>query len=133
MKRYIILSIVSIMSVFTFSLAASELQQASSQQSANPNWIEVGTVIGDAWDSGTWYSNGPRELKLYVMYLGEKLIYRVEWDSHFYPVTPNKNNSSSTNAVAKIKKWGYKKVQNSDGSSYIKFMDMYVHFNVPSW
>ena len=63
--------------VLSLSTPVMGMPQTNNQQATSANWIEVGTVIGDCYRGGTWYVTGPKELKLYVLYLGEKLIYRV--------------------------------------------------------
>lgn len=133
MKRYLILTIVSLFAAFTFSVPATVLQQTTSQQSESPRWIEVGTVVGECYDHNAvgWYLKGPKELKLYVMYLGEKLIYRVEWNGNFYPVVYNDN--SSHNAYARIPGWVFKYKTNSDGTSDRITDEAKVVFSVPSW
>lgn len=79
MKRILItlwLVFVAMLLSTTYALEASETQQ----QTASTTWIEVGTVLGRYDNKPNWNATGPKELKLYVMYLGEKLIYRVEWE-----------------------------------------------------
>ena len=68
--------------VLSLSTPVMGMPQTNNQQTTSANWIEVGTVIGDCYDHNgvKWYLSGPKELKLYVLYLGEKLIYRVEWN-----------------------------------------------------
>ncbi len=131
-QRILILTIVSLLSALTFPIQATELTQATSKESAPPSWIEVGTVIGECYDhSGiSWYLTGPKELKLYIMYLGEKLIYRVEWNGKTYPVVYH---DGRCNASAQIPGWVYKYEKRDDGTSYKITDDAKVVFNVPSW
>lgn len=102
---------IAIMINTTYALSALETQQ---QQTASPTWIEVGTVIGQAErtssNEGFTY-NGSNKLKLYVMYLGDKLIYRVKWNFSFYPV--KQTDLYGNNAVAEILDFLYIKAQQS--------------------
>lgn len=133
MKRILIilwLAFVAMMLTTTYALEASETQQ----QIASPTWIEVGTVIGQAertsYNEGYTY-NGSNELKLYVMHLGDKLIYRVQWNSSFYPV--KQTNLYGNNAVAEIPDFLYIKAHKADGSEYINTRSARVLFTVPTW
>ena len=123
---------IAVMINTTYALEAPETQQP---QTASPTWIEVGTVIGEVNLTGsgyTYYYNGGNLLKLYVMYLGDKLIYRVQWNGSFYPVKQI-NDSRSSNAVAEIPRFVYTKGHEADGSAYMKFFTASVHFTVPTW
>ena len=120
--------------VLSLSTPVMGMPQTNNQQATSANWIEVGTVIGDCYHDGrTWYLTGPKELKLYVLYLGEKLIYRVEWNGKSYPVVHN--DSSSYNASASIPGWVYMYKTDSDYTSGKKTYDdeTYVYFDVPTW
>ena len=68
---------------------SSPLQASSSQN----EWIEIGSV--------TLEGVGGKELrgKLYVLYLGERLLYRVFYDGVYYSVVPD---SSDRRYNAKI-------------------------------
>lgn len=135
MKKYTILTIIFFLALFTFPVVATEQPQSSYQQTASPTWIEVGTVVGECYDHDhNWYLTGPKELKLYVMYLGEKLIYRVEWNGNSYPVVksdPDRNRGY--NAYARIPGWVYKYKNNTDGTRKKITDGGIVVFNVPSW
>ena len=111
------------------------MPQTNNQQATSANWIEVGTVIGDCYDHNgvTWYLTGPKELKLYVLYLGEKLIYRVEWNGRSYPVVHKNNSSSSYNASARIPGWVYRYKTAGDYTSGKITDEAEVVFNVPTW
>ena len=81
MKRVLKFLCICTVVVLSLSTPVMGMPQTNNQQATSANWIEVGTVIGDCYRDGrTWYLTGPKELKLYVLYLGEKLIYRVEWN-----------------------------------------------------
>ena len=120
--------------VLSLSTPVMGMPQTNNQQTTSANWIEVGTVIGDCYNhnGGTWYLTGPKELKLYVLYLGEKLIYRVEWNGKSYPVVHN-NNSSSYNASASIPGWVYRYKTTGDYTSGKITDEAKVLFNVPTW
>ena len=119
--------------VLSLSTPVMGMPQTNNQQATSANWIEVGTVIGDCYDHNgvTWYLTGPKELKLYVLYLGEKLIYRVEWNGKSYPVVHN--NSSSYNASASIPGWVYRYKTTGDYTSGKITDEAKVLFNVPTW
>ena len=115
----------------TYALEAPETQQ---QQPASPKWIEVGTVIGHAERTSsnegyTYY--GSNELKLYVMYLGDKLIYRVQWNGSYFPV--KQTNLYGNNAVAEIPDFLCIKVYKADGSEGLNTKPARVLFTVPTW
>ena len=120
--------------VLSLSTPVMGMPQTNNQQTTSTNWIEVGTVIGDCYDHNgvTWYLTRPKELKLYVLYLGEKLIYRVEWNGKSYPVVHN-NNSSSYNASASIPGWVYRYKTTGDYTSGKITDEAKVLFNVPTW
>ena len=119
--------------VLSLSTPVMGMPQTNNQQATSANWIEVGTVIGDCYHDGrTWYLTGPKELKLYVLYLGEKLIYRVEWNGKSYPVVHN-NNNSSYNASAAIPGWVYRYKTTGDYTSGKITDEAKVLFNVPTW
>lgn len=115
----------------TYALEAPETQQ---KQPASPNWIEVGTVIGQAertsYNEGYTY-NGSNELILYVMYIGDKLIYRVQWKGSFYPV--EQIDLYGKNAIAEIPDFLYIRAHKADGSEYINTTSARVLFTVPTW
>ncbi|MDD6623149.1 MAG: hypothetical protein PUE90_10675 [Bacteroidales bacterium] len=136
MKRVLKFLCICTVVVLSLSTPVMGMPQTNNQQATSANWIEVGTVIGDCYDHNgvTWYLTGPKELKLYVLYLGEKLIYRVEWNGKSYPVVHN-NNSSSYNASARIPGWVYMYKTDGDYTSGKKTYDdeTYVSFDVPTW
>ncbi len=66
-----------------------------------------------------------------MMYLGDKLIYRVQWNGSFYPV--NKANLYGNNAVAEIPDFLYIKAHKADGFEYIKTSSASVLCTVPTW
>lgn len=115
----------------TYALETPETQQ---QKNAFPTWIEVGTVIGQAertsYNEGYTY-NGSNELILYVMYIGDKLIYRVQWNGSFYPV--EQIDLYGKNAIAEIPDFLYIRAHKADGSEYIKTTSARVLFTVPTW
>ena len=121
--------------VLSLSTPVMGMPQTNNQQTTSANWIEVGTVIGDCYDhnGATWYLTGPKELKLYVLYLGEKLIYRVEWNGKSYPVVHKNNSSSSYNASASIPGWVYRYKTTGDHTSGKITDEAKVLFNVPTW
>ena len=121
--------------VLSLSTPVMGMPQTNNQQTTSANWIEVGTVIGDCYDHNgvTWYLTGPKELKLYVLYLGEKLIYRVEWNGRSYPVVHKNNSSSSYNASARIPGWVYRYKTAGDYTSGKITDEAKVLFNVPTW
>ena len=121
--------------VLSLSTPVMGMPQTNNQQATSANWIEVGTVIGDCYDhnGATWYLTGPKELKLYVLYLGEKLIYRVEWNGRSYPVVHKNNSSSSYNASARIPGWVYRYKTAGDYTSGKITDEAEVVFNVPTW
>ena len=120
--------------VLSLSTPVMGMPQTNNQQATSANWIEVGTVIGDCYRDGrTWYLTGPKELKLYVLYLGEKLIYRVEWNGRSYPVVHKNNSSSSYNASARIPGWVYRYKTAGDYTSGKITDEAEVVFNVPTW
>lgn len=121
--------------VLSLSTPVMGMPQTNNQQATSANWIEVGTVIGDCYDhnGATWYLTGPKELKLYVLYLGEKLIYRVEWNGKSYPVVHKNNSSSSYNASARIPGWVYRYKTAGDYTSGKITDEAKVLFNVPTW
>ena len=121
--------------VLSLSTPVMGMPQTNNQQATSANWIEVGTVIGDCYDhnGATWYLTGPKELKLYVLYLGEKLIYRVEWNGRSYPVVHKNNSSSSYNASARIPGWVYRYKTAGDYTSGKITDEAKVLFNVPTW
>ncbi|MDY6105053.1 MAG: hypothetical protein SPH89_00210 [Candidatus Limisoma sp.] len=121
--------------VLSLSTPVMGMPQTNNQQATSANWIEVGTVIGDCYDHNgvTWYLTGPKELKLYVLYLGEKLIYRVEWNGRSYPVVHKNNSSSSYNASARIPGWVYRYKTAGDYTSGKITDEAEVVFNVPTW
>ena len=121
--------------VLSLSTPVMGMPQTNNQQTTSANWIEVGTVIGDCYDHNgvTWYLTGPKELKLYVLYLGEKLIYRVEWNGRSYPVVHKNNSSSSYNASARIPGWVYRYKTAGDYTSGKITDEAEVVFNVPTW
>ena len=121
--------------VLSLSTPVMGMPQTNNQQTTSANWIEVGTVIGDYYDHNgvTWYLTGPKELKLYVLYLGEKLIYRVEWNGRSYPVVHKNNSSSSYNASARIPGWVYRYKTAGDYTSGKITDEAEVVFNVPTW
>lgn len=65
-------------------VAAPSSVSAPLQVSASENnWIEIGHVsIHD-------YPNYTYDVTLYAMYLGERMLYRVEYEGYFYSVVPN--------------------------------------------
>lgn len=119
--------------VLSLSTPVMGMPQTNNQQTTSANWIEVGTVIGDCYDhnGATWYLTGPKELKLYVLYLGEKLIYRVEWNGKSYPVV--QINGSKYNASARIPGWVYRYKTTGDYTSGKITDEAKVLFNVPTW
>lgn len=126
------IGLIAAMSYATYALEAPEIQP---QQTATPTWIEVGTVIGQVRqtsDNKGYTYNGSNELKLYVMYIGDKLIYRVQWKGSFYPVT-QRTSSYGENAFAEIPDFLYIRAYNADGSEYIKTISAIVLFKVPTW
>ena len=117
--------------VLSLSTPVMGMPQTNNQQATSANWIEVGTVIGDCYRGGTWYVTGPKELKLYVLYLGEKLIYRVEWNGKTYPVV--QNNAINHNASARIPGWVYRYKTAGDYTSGKITGEAEVEYNVPTW
>ncbi|MGM9801202.1 MAG: hypothetical protein ACI309_02710 [Candidatus Limisoma sp.] len=133
MKRVLKFLCICTVVVLSLSTPVMGMPQTNNQQATSANWIEVGTVIGDCYRGGTWYVTGPKELKLYVLYLGEKLIYRVEWNGRSYPVVHKNNSSSSYNASARIPGWVYRYKTAGDYTSGKITDEAEVVFNVPTW
>ena len=133
MKRVLKFLCICTVVVLSLSTPVMGMPQTNNQQATSANWIEVGTVIGDCYLGGTWYVTGPKELKLYVLYLGEKLIYRVEWNGRSYPVVHKNNSSSSYNASARIPGWVYRYKTAGDYTSGKITDEAEVVFNVPTW
>lgn len=131
------LLILFVASANSVSVFAQETQQSTS---TNNLWIEVGTVYGKSYAQYVYaygeyckpvYLNGNRELKLSVMHIGEKLIYRVERNGKYYPV--HFNDGSYGNACAEIDDFIYADYKREDGSTFKVFGKSNVYFDVPSW
>lgn len=134
MRRLLTILWFAFITIILNTTYAAKTPETNQQPTASPTWIEVGTVIGQAertsYNEGYTY-NGSNELKLYVMHLGDKLIYRVQWNSSFYPV--KQTNFYGNNAVAEISDFLYIKAREADGSEYINTISARVHFTVPTW
>jgi len=124
MKKYLYLLFITISSVLSYPTSALGKPLPEPQQPTSPNWIEVGSVYGESYGNPNdgYYVNGSKELKLYVMHLGDKLIYRVERNGAFYSVNyyHSESNPTQYNATAVIPDWEYKMVRRKDGTDYKK-------------
>lgn len=134
MKRLLTILCFAFIALMLSSTYAAEVTESNQQATTSPTWIEVGTVIGQAektsYNQGYTY-NGSNELKLYVLYLGDKIIYRVQWNGAYFPV--KQTNLYGNNAVAEIPDFLYIKAHKADGSEYINTRSARVLFTVPTW
>lgn len=97
-------------------VAAPSSVSAPLQVSASENnWIEIGEVtIHDC------YNKIKLRVTLYAMYLGERMLYRVQYNGASYSVSPNPN-------------YGKKDYYSNDCNAQVIINDIKYYLGVPNW
>lgn len=110
--KIIICIIVALLGGTLMEASANNAEVSQSQTTQQSQWIEIGEV--------TLYHLSSRDSQkaiLYVMQLGDKFIYRIQWHSNFYTV--NKHESTSYNS--------------HNAQVILPVSEFYYYLNVPQW
>lgn len=104
--KIIICIIVALLGGSLIDASANNAEATQAQTTQQSQWIEIGEVKMS--QGGT-----TQKAILYVLNLGDKFIYRIQWRSNFYTVNKYEN-SRTYNAIVEIPLGKY-------------------YFNVPQW
>lgn len=115
MKKFAIAILFAIAFVYqggneTFARSVTEESQVQQQESTQ--WAELGWVKARVVKKGYGYTD-PIDVKLYVMQLGKKILYRVSYNGENYTVHKDENDNAY--------------------NAWVSINDKTYYFDVPTW
>ena len=121
--KFFICVVITLLGGSLIDASATNAEASQSQMVQQSQWIEIGEVTMEL----SWLNrNDKRAYKkaiLYVMQLGDKFIYRIQWQSNFYSVNKIED-KGSFNAEVIIPDGIHCTIKSKEGHYYL---------NVPQW
>lgn len=98
----IICTIVALLGGSLMEASANDAEVSQLQTTQQSQWIEIGEVT--LYHS---YTNDSQKAILYVMQLGDKFIYKIQWHSNFYTVNKYEGTPYNATVILPVSKKSY--------------------------